>query len=47
MTSDAPSVRRRLERELGRPLLLELDQLLELDGRLTRPRSRRRLRDAA
>ena len=41
------SARARLESELGRPLLRELERALELEGRLVEPRRRRRLRDAA
>jgi hypothetical protein len=39
------SARTRLEDELGRPFLVELERRLELDGRLA-PRRRRRLRAA-
>ena len=47
MTTPRPSARARLESELGRPLLRELERELELEGRLVEPRRRRRLRVAA
>jgi hypothetical protein len=47
MTTPRAGVRARLEAELGRPLLRELERTLELEGRLVEPRRRRRLRDAA
>jgi hypothetical protein len=47
MTAPRRSARARLESELGRPLLRELERALELEGRLMEPRRRRRLRDAA
>jgi hypothetical protein len=47
MTAQRRSARARLESELGRPLLRELERALELEGRLVEPRRRRRLRDAA
>jgi len=47
MTAPRPGARARLEAELGRPLVRELERALELEGRLVEPRRRRRLRDAA
>lgn len=47
MTAPRVSARARLEAELGRPLLRELERTLELEGRLVESRQRRRLRDAA
>jgi hypothetical protein len=47
MTAPRRSARARLESELGRPLLRELEQVLELEGRLVEPRRRRPHPDAA
>jgi len=47
MTEPRSSARARLESELGRPLVRELERALELEGRLVEPRRRRRLRTAA
>lgn len=47
MTAPRSSARARLEAELGRPLLRELERALELEGRLVESRQRRRLLDAA
>jgi hypothetical protein len=47
MTAQRPSARARLEADLGRPLVRELERTLELEGRLVEPRRRRRLRTAA
>jgi hypothetical protein len=44
---DRASARSRLEVELGRPLLAELDRVLELDGRVLDAPRRRRLGRAA
>lgn len=46
LTACRPSARERLESELGRPFVRELERALELEGRLVAPR-RRRLRRAA
>jgi hypothetical protein len=47
MTAPRPSARARLQAELGRPLLLELERELGLEGRLAERRHRRGLRVAA
>ncbi len=47
MTTPARSARARLEAELGRPLLRELEVVLELEGRLVPLRHRSASRRAA